>query len=428
MKARTIVFILLAVILTLFTIPAYATDGVLPPAPVPHAFYGAIEINGEPAPIGTEIEARGEGVLTGVGGNPVIVTIDGRYGSLDDPFEPKLIVWGEVAEGATLTFYVNSVATGRTAEWHSGEVTEIDLAATIEGPPPGTTEVTDIISSTGLFTEAVNAESSDGLCRLKIAQDTIGLINGDEPLSEIKMVRVGAPPAPPTDARMVGSVYDLKPDGATFNPAATLEYTYDPSRIPAGVSESELVLAWWDVGAGSWVELESTANTEADTITATVSHFTTFGVMAYLPPEPELNPAVFSLGSLTISPEKASLGESVTISVEVTNTGGEVGNYAVILSIDGVLEDSQDITVSAGDSQQVSFTTVKNLPGGYAVDVNGLNGTFEVMEDASSVPPAPLTPPPAPVSPVNWPVLWGVIGGVVMVGLMIFLLARKKAY
>jgi len=274
--------------------------------------------------------------------------------------------------------------------------------------------------------ETVNA--SDSLCRLTIAKDTIGLINGDEPLSEIKMVKVGAPPAPPTGARMVGQVYDLKPDGATFNPAATLEYSYDPSRIPAGVAEDELVLVWWDSGTGKWVETESTVNPEVNTITAPVSHFTAFAALAYLPPEPELSPAIFSLGSFTISPDEVSLGESVTISVEVTNTGGEVGNYTVTLSIDGVVEESRDITVNAGDSQQVSFTTVKDLPGGYAVDVNGLNGTFEVVEDASSVPPSPPTPPPAPTSPVNWPVLWGVIGGVVLVGLSIFLLARRKAY
>jgi len=428
MKAKTIVFIFLAMLLTLFTIPVYADDGVPSPVPVPHAFYGTVEVNGDPAPVGTEVEARGEGVLTGVSGNPVVIIVDGEYGSLDDPFEPKLIVQGDIADGTTLTFYVNGVATGQTAEWHSGEITEIDLTVTIEGPPPGTTEVSDIISSTGLFTEAVNAESSDSLCRLTIAKDTVGLINGDEPLSEIKMIKMGAPPAPPVGASMVGQIYDLKPDGATFNPAATLEYTYDPSRIPAGVSESELVLAWWDSGAGNWVELESTVNPEANTITAPVSHFTAFGVIAHLPPEPEPNPSAFSLGSLIISPDKASIGESVTISVEVTNTGGEAGSYTVTLSIDGTVEESQDISISAGDSQQVSFTTVKNLPGGYVVDVNGLNGSFEVVEETTSVPPVPPTPPPAPVSSINWPVLWGVIGGVVVVGLMIFLLARKKAY
>ena len=32
-----------------------------------------------------------------------------------------------------------------------------------------------------------------------------------------------------------------------------------------------------------------------------------------------------------------------------------------------------------------------------------------------------------PDDPINWPVLWGVINGVIVLGLVIFLLARKKA-
>ena len=35
---------------------------------------------------------------------------------------------------------------------------------------------------------------------------------------------------------------------------------------------------------------------------------------------------------------------------------------------------------------------------------------------------------PLPTKPINWLVLWGVIGGVIVVGLIIFLLARRKAY
>jgi hypothetical protein len=258
---------------------------------------------------------------------------------------------------------------------------------------------------------------------LAIDKDTVGLTEDGEPLSEVKMTRVGTPPAPPAGAHVFGLVYDLKPDRATFEPAATLEYTYDPSKIPEGVAENELVLAWWDAGIGNWVELECTVNPAANTITALVSHFTVFAPLAYGSPEPEPNPAVFSFSSLIISPNEVSLGENVIISVEVTNTGGEAGNDTVTLKIDGVVEESRDITVNAGNSQKVSFTTVKALPGGYAVDVNGLNGTFVVVVEES--PPAP---PPASTSPINWPTLWGVIGGVILVGLIIFLLARRKAY
>ena len=135
MKAKTIAFVLLAVLLTLVTTPVYAQGA----PPLPHAFYGTVEVNGSPAPAGTEVEVRGEGVQVDVGNNPIVTTAEGRYGS-SGALEPKLIVQGDIVEGSSITFYVNGVSTGQTAEWHSGEVTELNLTATVEGPPPETTE------------------------------------------------------------------------------------------------------------------------------------------------------------------------------------------------------------------------------------------------------------------------------------------------
>jgi len=153
MKAKMVAFIVLAVLLALATTPVYADTA---PA-LPHAFYGTIEVNGSPAPVGTQVEARGEGVQTGVDNNPIEVAAEGEYGG-SGAFDPKLAVWGNIADGATVTFYVNGVSTGQTATWHSGEVTELNIDATIEGslpepppestgpspgttePPPGTTE------------------------------------------------------------------------------------------------------------------------------------------------------------------------------------------------------------------------------------------------------------------------------------------------
>jgi hypothetical protein len=134
MKGKAFAFILLAVLVALFATPVDAQDI---PA-LPHAFYGAVTINGSPAPVGTQVEAKGEGVQTGTSNNPIVTTAEGQYGD-SDPLEPKLIVQGDIAEGTVLTFYVNGISTGQTAEWHSGEVTELDIVATIEGAPPETT-------------------------------------------------------------------------------------------------------------------------------------------------------------------------------------------------------------------------------------------------------------------------------------------------
>jgi len=127
MKTKMVAFIFLAMLLALVATPVYAD--VAPT--MPHAFYGAVDINGGPAPVGTSVEVRGEGVETGVDNNPIVTTAEGAYGG-SGGFDPKLIVWGDVAEGSIVTFYVNGFATGQTAQWHSGGVTEINLAANIE--------------------------------------------------------------------------------------------------------------------------------------------------------------------------------------------------------------------------------------------------------------------------------------------------------
>ena len=135
MKVKTFALVFLAVLLplALFATPVYAQAV---PA-LPHAFYGTVEINGSPATAGSEVEVRGEGVQTGVGNNPIVITVAGSYGS-SNPLEPKLIVQGDIVDGAILTFYVNGVPTGQTVEWHSGEVTELNLTAT-GAPSPETT-------------------------------------------------------------------------------------------------------------------------------------------------------------------------------------------------------------------------------------------------------------------------------------------------
>ena len=132
--------------------------------------------------------------------------------------------------------------------------------------------------------------------------------------------------------------------------------------------------------------------------------------------------ANFTSVKLFISPSDVAIGENVTISIEVANTGEESGSYTVTLKIDGVVEATKDVTLNAGASEEVTFTTVKDVAGSYSVDVNGLSGSFTVKEKPA--PPSP-TPTLTPTSEVNWPLIWGVIGGTVVVGVIIFLVVRK---
>jgi len=132
--------------------------------------------------------------------------------------------------------------------------------------------------------------------------------------------------------------------------------------------------------------------------------------------------ANFTSTNLFISPSEVNIGESVTINVEVANTGKEDGDYTVTLKIDGVVEAAKDVTLDAGASGEVTFTTTRDVAGSYSVEVDGLSGSFTVKEKPA--PPSP-TPTPTPTSGINWPAIWGIIVGVVVVGVIIFFVARK---
>jgi hypothetical protein len=219
-------------------------------------------------------------------------------------------------------------------------------------------------------------QSEDGECRLAISDGTLCLTSHGEPLPELTMTQMAEPLAPPPGYLGVGLTYHLGPTGATFDPSLELTLTYDAAMVPAGVAESELVMAIWDEVNAEWVILAgSTINPGTDTITVALSHFSAFTILA---PAPVLKPANFTVTNLTIAPEQAKPGEEITISVLVTNTGDLEGICPVILKVDGTVAATSDITLTGDSRQMIIFTTQKDAPGTYNIDVNGLPGTFTI--------------------------------------------------
>ena len=90
-------------------------------------------------------------------------------------------------------------------------------------------------------------------------------------------------------------------------------------------------------------------------------------------------PAALSASALSISPQQVQPGGDVTISINVANTGGETGSYTAALYINGVVEESQTVSVAAGISKNVIFTVTKTKAGVYDVALAGQNGQFEVV-------------------------------------------------
>ncbi len=300
-------------------------------------------------------------------------------------------------------------------------------------PEPGVTKVP--VNTQGVFTQQATAQSEDSKVELDIEKDTVGKTKDGQPLSEISIIKMADPPAPPAKSNVIGLTYDLGPGGATFAPPITLTFTYDASLLPEGTNEANLVIAFYDTATSKWIELESTVDPATNTITASVSHFTPFTIIAKpappppppVPPAPE--PAVFTVSSLNVTPASVRTGEPVTISLSVANTGGSEGSYTVTLKVNGLKEAEKSVTVAAGSSQTVSFSVTKAASGSYSVEVNGLSASFTVTAPA---PPAPPTPPaevpevPEAPSGLAWWV-WLIIGivAVAVAGVIVWLVRRR---
>jgi hypothetical protein len=81
-----------------------------------HAFYGTVQVDGQDAQAGSVIVARVDGIEHG---SYTLVT-DGLY---------FLLVQGEIAEGATIRFYVGGQSANQTFGYHDGWTTELNLTA-----------------------------------------------------------------------------------------------------------------------------------------------------------------------------------------------------------------------------------------------------------------------------------------------------------
>jgi hypothetical protein len=163
-------------------------------------------------------------------------------------------------------------------------------------PPPkisfniGGTNASWNTSSAGIIQQAVNITSADAKINLHIPAGTTALNSEGEPLDELNMSSATVHPAPFGDREVIAAFY-FEPDGATFNPGIVVTLTYTHDDIPAGVNESKLIVASYNESSKGWEYYnDCVVNASANTITFTVSHFTTFTIQT--PPVKHAGPGL----------------------------------------------------------------------------------------------------------------------------------------
>ena len=238
----------------------------------------------------------------------------------------------------------------------------------------------------GTLRDDINVTFPDGDVNIYIPDGTQLLDEDGAPLASMDVTPVDPPPAP--EGSHVIAAFDFEPDGATIGPPGMqITITYDPESLPAGVDETNLVIAYYDEAAGEWKFISGTVDPATNTVTFNVEHFTVYAIIGG-------ESADFEFSGLDIYPQIADVGQKVDISLDATNVGGLGGSYTLSLKVDGVTEETRDVTLGAGESKVVMFDVARDDGGTYDVAVGGLSGQFEV--DA----------------PFSQALLGGIIGGI----------------
>jgi peptidoglycan hydrolase-like protein with peptidoglycan-binding domain len=63
----------------------------------------------------------------------------------------------------------------------------------------------------------------------------------------------------------------------SLNSNASISITYDPTELPVGFNEADLLLGYFDTTTGQWEPVAATVDTVNNKITAQISHFTDYG-------------------------------------------------------------------------------------------------------------------------------------------------------
>jgi len=189
-------------------------------------------------------------------------------------------------------------------------------------------------------------------------------------------------------------------------------------QINSEVAETkEIVLD----GQGS-VTVSFTVSKEVDGVYAISINGLTGRFTVTAPPVIEVElpePADIFTSNLSVTPSKIETGDTVTISVRVANRGGQEGTYLVQLKIDGVVVETRRVTLAASASETITFTTSQDMGGIYTVDIDNLSASFTVEKPEIE----------EEVVGPNWPLIGGIIGGVVVIAIVVgILLWRRRRY
>jgi hypothetical protein len=130
----------------------------------------------------------------------------------------------------------------------------------------------------------------------------------------------------------------------------------------------------WSTKANAITKLKTILLIDLLVVAATAAGF--FYVTSL--PGPSISTSQIQFVGLTIYPSQAVLGQSVSISVNVTNVSGEAGTYIANLMLNGETNQNQTINLTPGETKNVQFTVIASTEGKHVLSIGTLEGVLTI--------------------------------------------------
>jgi len=169
------------------------------------------------------------------------------------------------------------------------------------------------VNSAGVVLKTVKLNAGDNVGSLLVPIGVTALDADSKPLSSISLrpLATDEAPAVPTGAvfQFAGYAYEVTPAGATFSPEITLTM-----EIPDDVWETldpnnqQFTVKWYNPESDLWEEIQTTISPGTRTVTATVTHFSTYALFT----EP---------GTMPVTPTETATTVPTTTTTTTTPAG-----------------------------------------------------------------------------------------------------------
>src|SRR4030042_1563479 len=232
-----------------------------------------------------------------------------------------------------------------------------------------------------------------------------------------KLIKVTpADSSPPSGTKeTIGSTYEMNayasldittPSAISVSPLFSMSSAYDPNQLPKDISE--VIFAYYPNPNQGWLAMGSEGVVaQTGEARGTLNYFLPYTLLAKLA---ETTAAKFEASDLIINPTQTPPNQQITISINLANTGGSIGDYTVELKVDGTVKESKQVTLAVGTSQTVNFTITGDAVGKHSVEISGLKGEFVVKEPSG----------------ISWWLIAAIIVAIIL-ALGILMLIRRRA-